>query len=194
MAPTDNAASDGKSRCVVCREEIIAGARLCTHCNTPQGWSRHVVGVASVAGAVVTVLSLVGAAVSLGGAWQTLQKLVPAPAKLTAIARACGRDTVELGVANLGDKPALLQSVTLRLRLDGSLREPVPLTAVAGAEIIEPHKMQPITYEHRVSGAVSPLRPTLTGVAACDYLITVETATIEGPGRPVEMTCACPAQ
>lgn len=178
--------ADDKIPCVVCKESILRGAKVCNHCNKDQGWTRHLTRWATMAGAAVTVLSLLSAA-------DSLRKLTTDPANLRVIPKACQRRSLELAVTNLGDRPAMVQRVILKLKLDDLLSDKeMPLTLSKGKEMFAPHDTEMVTYKYLVHDTAAEILPPLVGVKACSYVVSIETTDFEGNSRTLPAECLCP--
>jgi predicted nucleic acid-binding Zn ribbon protein len=174
-----------KVPCVVCQEPIRQGAKVCMHCDRVQDWTRHLMRWSTLAGAAVAVLSLVSAAFSL-------RELIPTPANLKVIPIACGSESVELAVSNLGDKPGMLQQVSLRFREDGKLGDKILLlTAVKGEKIIAAHKTNKLEYKWFVADTVASFSGRFMGTKDCAYVISVKTVDFEGVEVQQEVKCPC---
>ena len=178
---------DEKQPCVVCREPILLGAKVCNHCRKAQNWTRHLTRWGTMVGAGVASLSLVSGAFSL-------RELMTDPAKLRVIPKDCQRRSLELAVTNLGDKPAMVRRAILELKLDGTVSgEEMPLTVSEGEEIIAPHDTHRIIYKRMVHDTPADFFAPLVGVTSCGYIVSVETVDFEGNTKSLMMTCPCPA-
>ena len=151
-------AHDEKIPCVVCREPILPGAKVCVHCNRSQNWTRHLMRWSTIAGAIVAVMSLVSTSISLRG-------LISSPANLKVIPLACEKESVALAVSNLGDKPGMVRRVAVQIMADGSLlQKEAVLTAASGQKIVKPHETEKIEYVMLSSGLPIPLPIPSVGV------------------------------
>ena len=168
----------GAVPCVVCREDIRAGAALCIHCKSPQGWTRHLARWSAIVGAVVGLSSLVSGAVSLA-------KLVPADARITAIPIACSRETVTVALGNAGDKAGVAESITLQ----GS--KPVVLSPREGdaKPLIGGRQSSVIAYAYRERRTPAPL-PQPSG-DKCKYRLTLNTIDFAGKKLASDFECDC---
>jgi len=172
--------------CVVCREPIHRGAKVCVHCGRVQDWTRHLTRWSTLAGAAVAVLSLVSAAFSL-------RELIPSPANLNVIPLTCESESIELAVSNLGDKPGMIRQVSLKFRVDGNLGDKkILLTAVQGEKIIAPHETNKIEYKRFIADAEAPFSPPSVGTNTCVYAISVQTVDFEATEAQQEVECYCP--
>lgn len=172
--------------CVVCREPIRSGAKVCNHCKRSQNWTRHLLRWSTVAGAIVAVLSLVSTAISL-------RELIASPSDLKVIPLACGNESVELAVSNLGDKPGLIRQVALQIMANGSvLDKEVLLTAKQGDKIVKPHETQKIVYVMLVSDSPGPFPIPPVGIDTCTFVISVQTVDFEGNELKQKANCPCP--
>ncbi len=185
MATSD--AAPQTARCIVCREDIRAGARVCTHCDSAQDWTRHLARWSTVAAAVLGLGSLVSAAYSL---W----KLVPSPAKIEAITLSCRKDSISLALVNVGDKPGAVRNVTLRIKSAGKSMDPISLSSERREEnpIIEAGKTAAINYIYRIANAPSPF-PAVPAGASCQYFLSVGVADFSGTAVPATTQCDCPS-
>lgn len=180
------APSDDKVPCVVCKEPIIRGAKVCNQCDRAQDWTRYLTRWGAIAAAAVAVLSLLSTADSLRG-------LIEDPANLRVMPRDCQLQSLELAVTNLGDRPAMLRRVSLKLKLDDVLDdEEMRLTASNGEEIIAPHDTHRVIYKRQVHGADAPLLSPAVGVKTCTYVVSIESADFEGNERTLSAECSCP--
>jgi hypothetical protein len=173
------------TRCVVCQEDIRQGARLCTHCDSAQDWTRHLARWSTLAAAVLGVGSLVSAAYSL---W----KLVPSPAKIEAVTLSCQHDSVSLALVNVGDKPGAVRSVSLQVKSATESKGPIPLSALRGDEnpIIEAGKSATLSYVNRVANARSPF-PRPPG-GSCQYVLSIGAVDFRAGNVPFTTQCDCP--
>ena len=175
-----------KVACVVCREPIRLGAKVCVHCERAQDWTRHLIRWSTLAAAAVAVLSLVSAALSL-------RELVPRSANLSVIPLACESESVELAVSNLGDKPGMIRKVSLKFRVDGNLGDKkMLLAAMKGEKIIAPHETSNIEYKRFIADAEASFSVPSVDTKTCEYVISVQTADFEGIEAQQEVECHCP--
>jgi predicted nucleic acid-binding Zn ribbon protein len=182
-----------KVHCVVCREPIQQGAKICIHCSNAQNWTRHLTRWGTLAGAVVGVVSVATAAYSLS-------RLVPASARISAVPLACERESVRIAFTNLGDKAGLVRAVVLSLRIDGALGERSVLTSTPDGEkaggdnfVIEPGKTRAIVYRWQTAGAAGSIPVPRVGTHRCMYSVAVETVDFEGASKSIALQCSCPA-
>src|SRR5215470_14356970 len=97
------------ARCIMCREPIEAGAKICTHCNSYQGWwGRNLARGTLVIGAIAALLPLFSAASSLREIVLERHK-----ADIHVRAASCQTDRIELAIANLGRGAGLIGDVIL---------------------------------------------------------------------------------
>ena len=184
---TEPSLPNEKVPCVVCREPILRGAKVCNHCKRSQDWTRYLIRGSTFVGAAVAVLSLVSAAYSL-------TELIVVPAELSVLSKACTNESLELAVTNLGDRPAMLTRVALRLRLGGDITEKsMKLTAVQGEEIVAPHATQKITYARMVAGTSASLSDASANSENCAYIVGIETVDFEDNEKNYVVDCPCPA-
>lgn len=180
---------NGKVPCVVCREPILCGAKVCNHCKRSQDWTRYLIRGSTFVGAAVAVLSLVSAAYSL-------TELIVVPAELGVLSKACTDESLELAVTNLGDRPAMLTQVALRLRLGGDITDKsMKLTAVQGEEIVAPHATQKITYARKLANDTpASLADASANTENCAYIVDIETVDFEDNEKTFVVECPCPAR
>lgn len=178
--------SQAMVECVVCREQIRRGAEICTHCHSPQNWTRHVARWSAVTAAIVGALSLASAAVSL---W----KIVPSAAKLEALVLKCEKDSVNLGLVNVGDKPGAVGSVELQLQSASGRGKAIRLSPERVDEkvIVEPAKSVATTYVYRSGGAVAPF-PVVQAATDCHYLLSITSVDFSGTNTSSIARCDCP--
>jgi hypothetical protein len=188
-SPVDNSpVSEGEDRvpCVVCREPIRRGAKVCVNCERAQDWTRYLTRWSTVVGAAVALLSLASAALSL-------RQLIPSPANLSVMPLACESQLLELAVTNLGDKPGMIRQVSLDFRVNGKLVDKnILLTAMKGEKIIAAHQTNKLEYKRLVEGAPAPFAVPSAGVEKCVYVISVQTVDSEGTEELFEVECNCP--
>lgn len=184
MATSD--AAPQTTRCVVCREDIRAGAKVCTHCDSAQDWTRHLARWSTVAAAVLGLGSLISAAYSL---W----KLVPSPAKVEAIVLSCRKDSVSLALVNVGDKPGAVRNVTLQIKSSAQSMDPILLSPERRDEnpIIEGGKTATVNYIYRIADVPSPFPPLPTG-ASCQYFLSAGVVGFSGATDRATTQCDCP--
>ncbi len=166
--------------CKVCRELIRGGAEICTNCNQYQNWTRHLVRWGVIIGAVVAVISLYNAASSLS-------KLIPRPAKFSAIAQLQQNSQLDLAVANLGDHPLLVRSVAIKLSPeddDGKL-----LTKIKGEALVAPRKTNMIVYKMVISGTEAPFPSRAKNAKTGGYNLIVSTVDFENNAERKEVEC-----
>lgn len=179
-------ASPQAARCVVCREDVRLGAKVCTHCQSAQDWTRHLARWSTVAAAVLGLGSLVSAAYSL---W----KLVPSPAKIEAIVLNCQKDSVSLALVNVGDKPGAVRSVALQIKSAARSMDPIMLSPERRDEnpIIEAGKTATVNYIYRIANAPLPFPSPPTG-APCKYFVSIGVVDFSGTAVPATTQCDCP--
>jgi hypothetical protein len=139
----------------------------------------------TIAGAIVAVMSLVSTSISLRG-------LISSPANLRVIPLACEKESVELAVSNLGDKPGMVRRVAVHILADGRLlQNEAILTAKSGEKIVKPHETEKIEYVMLSSGLPIPLPIPSVGVEKCTMIIAVQVVDFEGGDSELEVKCPC---
>lgn len=139
----------------------------------------------TIAGAIVAVMSLVSTSISL-------RELISSPANLKVIPLACEKESVELAVSNLGDKPGMVRRVAVQIMADGGLLEnEFVLSATSGEKIVKPHETEKIEYVMLSSGLPIPLPIPSVGVEKCTLIIAVQTVDFEGSELKQEVRCPC---
>lgn len=182
---TSPASASATTRCVVCREDIRQGARVCTHCDSTQDWTRHLARWSTLAAAVLGVGSLASAAYSL-------YKLVPSPARIEAVALSCQSDMVSLALVNVGDKPGAVRSVSLQVKTATESKGPIPLSAfhVDQNPIIEAGKSATLRYVYRLENA--PLKFPRSEGGSCEYVLSIAAVDFRAGDVPLTTKCDCP--
>jgi hypothetical protein len=110
MAHTDDRDSEKTTDCVVCRSEIRAGATKCVHCDSFQGWRRHVVvgdSFLALLVALVSVLSM--AAPMLRDTFKTRNS------KVTVTFADIQDDSLFLIASNAGSSPGFVSSAQISI-------------------------------------------------------------------------------
>jgi hypothetical protein len=179
-----------KVQCIVCREDIRAGAMVCTQCKNPQNWARHVVMWKDLGTATLALVPLWGGAIAL---W-TLAFKEPTAA-VRAIAAGCDRSSIVLALSNEGEAAAVLKLPTIRItRSAQTTPTAIELRPEGAYPYLLPAKQsQSVTLKPRVAGTAADLPTTLAqSQDACSVTIDVRFQGFNGKERLTSANCQCP--
>lgn len=93
-------------KCIECRKEIIAGARLCVECGSLQDWRRHVKTWTPLLGFVLAFLAFV-----FSIAPQFKSAFFPSSPKFSAYIRAVSERSITFDISNLGERRLIVDPV-----------------------------------------------------------------------------------
>src|SRR5882724_7238207 len=134
--------------CILCREQIPSGAKICTKCDSYQDWRRYF-GVSS------TVLSLLVALVSvLTVAVPVVRNaLTPDRSDVRCSVLEWSAGGVTLVVSNRGVRPAILKNLRLKPVTSTGRETNIIFAADFADPLLEPGKFRTVRF-HRVIGSV----------------------------------------
>lgn len=177
----------GTVPCIVCKEPIHRGARICTQCKSWQDWTRHLTRWSTTIAAALAIVPLWTGAVSL------YKIAFHHAAEIKIQALTCDISAVTLVVTNSGDRAGILGSSSLSLQVnDISVGKPITLRAVEEHPVVRPRETFVLRLEPRVEGVPSVI-PVPTNAKTCAYHVATEVREFERGSHEALVSCACPA-
>jgi hypothetical protein len=172
--------------CIVCREPIQGGARLCVHCHSAQDWTRYILRWTGVWTAMLALLPLWSGALALREIAFHDHK---AEIRLEPIT--CTRDMIVIAVTNSGDRPGIISQSTLNVAIDKQVaNEKFNLVPRTGSQIVKPGETFTLELEPRVEGILAPL-PIPNSRSECEYRIITRIDSFERNWHPLMVSCPC---
>jgi predicted nucleic acid-binding Zn ribbon protein len=177
--------------CVVCHKEIEPGAQKCTECDSYQNWTRYLFRYTGIITAILGIVPVVTIAVSLYEIAFT-EKI----SDVRAVLVRCGPQKLDIGIANVGNAPAIVSNVSFRspnttpigkLKIRRSGKDASPTFLVDPAA-----PAQILSYEAYVGETSTRFPQFPEGAAECEYLVTVETLQFDQQTHRRELRCDCP--
>jgi hypothetical protein len=182
------------ARCVACKEEICAGATICTKCRTPQDWTRYIFGWKDFGSAILALIPLWSGAIAL---WALAFK-EPA-AELRVAAPVCEQGRIVLAFVNDGDTPAVLKLPSLKVvrqsQTTASDLELVPEPSAQYPYLLAPKQSTTVALQSKLAGLSHEL-PSKSKDSHDLCMLTVETAFQGFKGRDgiASTQCQCPPE
>lgn len=162
----------GNVRCRVCCEDIRAGAQVCVKCNSPQNWTVHLFRWKEVLAAILALVPLYSAAISLR---QLAVKERPEP-KIRAVVLSCDTVRIAVAVANVGSAAGVVRTPEMELLKGGDVSERYALDPnddrSGGSRVVKVGETAELNLVRRVSGAEAlPIEdPSVELVVRVHYL------------------------
>jgi hypothetical protein len=183
-AQTD-ADADGKPLCIVCREPLQPGAQFCVQCKNWQDWTRHLTRWSVVAAAMVALIPLWTAAVSL-------YSIAFGHADLKVQALSCSAQEITLAVTNSGRRAGILVRSSLVVEMDGeSVGSSMLLQPAKEHSLVRPKESFVLSLKPQIEGVPTsaPLNP---GGRVCTYHIDSVIQSFEERSETLRTSCRCP--
>lgn len=174
-------------RCIVCREQIQKGARICTHCKSWQDWTRVPARWSAVITAILAIAPLWAGAASL----YNLAFRSQADVKMRPIQ--CSESAIQLAVTNVGRNAGLLGQSAVAVKVAGR-KEETPIALQSSTERVVVKAQETFILDLRPHYKGTPLLlPKQPKEQTCEYVITTPVSEFDGPERQAVTTCDCPS-
>lgn len=140
--------------CIACKEPIHINAVKCCHCEQFQNWRRHLIFSGIVLSLLIAFFSVIGLVIPV---IQRAFVIERADLKLAVVSG--DFDRINFILSNLGRRPAVIQEVTVKSKINGAYKTDFLYPEILG-KVIEPNKSYSIltvTDNHIIPKVVPPL-------------------------------------
>jgi hypothetical protein len=158
--------------CLVCGEPIPGGAIKCSHCDSYQGWTRHLSRWGTAATAIAALVPLWGIGLAL---WRLA---FPSPADIQFSNLSCGSSELQIAMANVGESVGLVESATFEVERTPPLtdassdqRSVLPVSPILP---LKPNDVSTVVYHGILDGQSVPF-PSKGSSQECTYKLTIVT-------------------
>ena len=187
MSPNDT------PRCVICKSELIAGARKCIECGSFQHGVRRFLAGLDI-GSLVALVPVVALVVAF-----LQDRVVVHRSEVHVSALQCETDGIKLLASNLGDRPGVMRDARVRLVVDGQPRGDAHHLQgtgdTASYTVVQPEQSLFADLAPVQGGALAPLDRYPVGAHRCRYELEVEViefAQDSDEPRVARASCPCP--
>lgn len=116
-SPDNNNQQEGTKKCNACKQEIYESAKLCYHCNSAQGLSRHVSVISLYVGTLIAVVSI-----ATIGYESALKLFSDEKADIAAHVINIEEESFNLAISNRGSKPGVIYDLLVDFPLHPSCK------------------------------------------------------------------------